>query len=385
MSMFVFFTSLLCINIYFVFYPLFLICCIYIFKKIKPVNKVNVNEDNLPVISMLIVARNAEKFVGNKIDNCINLNYPNQKKEILFFSDGSEDDTLSIVRRKNDVQIFYSEEHKGKINALNILAVKAKGDILVFTDVDAILDENCLYEIVANLSNKDIGGVCGKRIITKRDKNFEVAQRKYFEYSSFLSTLETKIDSVTSNEGKLYAIKRKLFSPILDATTDDLFVCLSVISKHYRFIFDSSLATYIPIPSRSIGHEIKRRRRIVSTSLRGIFNHYFIFNFSKYGIYSINLFISKVLKRLMPFFLIVAFVSNAFLWRENRFFKMSFILQCLFYTYPILFYYLRKYRFFNKTSEIITYFIVGNIGTLLGVIDFILGKKIDKWEPEKSV
>src|SRR6185503_15625649 len=49
---------------------------------------------------------------------------------------------------------------------------------------------------------------------------------------------EARLGSVTSNDGKLYAIRRELFRPIAPGATDDLFTCLSVVEQGRRFVFE---------------------------------------------------------------------------------------------------------------------------------------------------
>jgi cellulose synthase/poly-beta-1,6-N-acetylglucosamine synthase-like glycosyltransferase len=384
--MFIYFMSLFAILSYFIFYPLMLIFIVFILKKKQPINKTEKNE--FPNISIIIVARNAEQFAKQKLLNTLSLQYPHDKMEILFYSDGSTDKTLKVAREfqmKHNIKILFSSEHLGKIHALNKLSNIAKGEILIFTDVDAILEGDCIYKLIPFFNDKHIGGICGKRVIRKKNKSLETAQIKYFAFSTLIQKLESQIHSVTSNEGKLYAIRKKLFKPILNATTDDLFVCLSIVSQHYRFIFDSNLKAFIPIPSRSLKHEITRRRRIVSTSLRGIFYHYRLFNVFEYGIYSINLFLSKVLKRIIPFLLITLLISNIYIYNNNILFKMTLWLQVFFYLTPLALFFIKKPSPLKKLIEMVSYFVIGNIGTFLGVIDFIKGKKIDKWQPEKEI
>lgn len=382
-----FFISLLGILLVFLLYPMSLwIISFFIRKRGSELSKDN------PMVSLIVVARNAEAIIDDKIQNFLSLNYPRDQCEIIVFSDGSTDQTERIIaaHKINRVKFLSTPLHRGKSNGLNDAVESCSGDIIVFSDADALLSPDALHKIVRHYANPEIGGICGQRVIYKDDVEMKSAQKDYIKFDSAIKILESRIGSITSNDGKLYSIRRKLFQPIEPAVTDDLYCCLSIIKQKYRFIFEPEARAFIRIPSRSPSHEILRRRRIVARSLRGIYLMRQILNPFKHGAYSIRLLINKILRRMLPVFLILLFLGSAVLAFSSTWVMWFWIFQSAGYFLALLYPMLNalpQNMIINKIRRLSTlacYFCLGNLGTLLGLMDFLLGKRIEKWEPIKT-
>lgn len=384
-SAMIFVLSLLAISGLFFIYPLMILAA-SVFR-----HKKNIQHDlKKPSISMIIVVRNGEDLIQDKIENAISIKYPSDQYEVIIFSDGSTDRTVERVKPfLNDrVHLYDCEGHAGKFQGLNKAVAKSKGEILFFSDADAILDRRAIMTMTEHFSDPQLGGVCGRRIIGEQKKILAEAQSHYSSFDSWIKNLESKTGSITSNDGKLFAIRRELFSRVPPSVTDDLYTALNVIRKKKRFAFESDALAFVRLPSRSVKHEIERRRRIVSRSLMGIFLMWDVLNPFKYGFYSINLFVNKILRRLLPFFLILLFASSLYLSFSNPFYFIAFFLQALFYSmafiYSLGFQKKEGRGSISRVSSIIFYFCIGNIGMLFGVLDFLMGKQIVKWTPVKK-
>lgn len=344
-------------------------------------------------ISLIVVVRNAENLIKDKIENCLSLHYPPEKLEIIIYSDGSTDNTNQIIHsyKGKGIKFFYSKEHRGKIDAINATVKQCSGEILVLTDADALLESEALNNMMRHYVYPSMGGVCGQRVISD-DRSITVSsQEKYIKLDTAVKILESKLRRLTSNDGKLYSLRRRLFKPIEAGVTDDLFTCLTVIRQGYDFIFEPGARAFIKIPSRSPDHEIKRRQRIVAQSLRGIFIQKDLLNPFRYGFFSLGLFINKVLRRVLPVFLLLIFFSTLYLSFSSIWLSLFLFIQLMLYALSLV--YLRVNRLpwqhallkkIKKGLELIFYFCIGNAGTLLGLITFLSGKKIQKWEPVKS-
>jgi len=343
-----------------------------------------------PTVSLIMVVHNAEHFIINKIQNSRSLKYPSEKYEIILYSDGSTDETAEKAQPYITERVLFisSPTFEGKNIFLNKAAENAHGDVLVFSDVDAMLDENALLNLAKYFSDPSVGGVCGQRIIAENDKRLKKAQSDYIRFDSMIKKLESKTGSISSNDGKLYAIRKDLFRPIPPAVTDDLYTCLSIIKQGYRFLFEPNAKAFIKVPSRNPKHELTRRRRIVCRSLTGIFLQKELLNPFKYGIFSIRLFINKILRRFLPIYMLLMFLSSMFLSFYIPLIRILVFLQFVFYilalSYPIVFQNIKGFKFVKRITSLAYYFCLGIYGTLLGLIDFIRGKKVVKWEPFKA-
>ena len=384
-SSLLFLFSLFNILLVFILYPFWIL----IISFIKGKNRSNYLCSDLSV-SLVIVAHNAEELITNKLKNSLSLTYPSEAYEIVIFSDGSNDRTkekvLAFTNRK--IRFFESNEHEGKYNSMNKAVLKCKGDIIVFSDVDAILKSDTILNLVKHFADPTIGGVCGKKVISENIEGVNGAQKGYTKFDQKIKMLESDIGSISSNDGKVYAIRKKLFLPIPAAVTDDLYVCMSVRKQNYRFVFAPNAKAYIKTPSRSPKHEITRRRRIVSTSLRGIFKMREILNPLRFGMFSIGIIINKVLRRLLPVSLATLFICSIFLSYYSPLIKIVLYLQISFYLFASLYIFpisdIMRFAWVSKPVSIAYYFCIGNFGTLLGLVDFVMNRRIVKWKPIKT-
>ena len=344
-------------------------------------------------ISLIVVVRNAEELIRAKIENCLSLHYSAEKLEIIFYSDGSTDNTNQIIHSFRDkrIKFFHSAKHGGKIDAINAAVRQCSGEILVLTDADALLEADTLNNMMRHYIHPSIGGVCGQRVIFNDRSTTVSSQEKYIKLDTAVKILESKLHRITSNDGKIYSLRRKLFKPIEPGVTDDLFTCLTVIRQGYSFIFEPEARALIKVPSRSPGHEIKRRQRIVAQSLRGIFIQKDLLNPFRYGLFSIGLFINKVLRRMLPVFLLLIFFSTLYLSFRSIWLTLFLCIQSMFYALALVHQSVNKLSWqhaslkkMKRGIELIFYFCIGNAGALLGLITFLSGKKIEKWDPVKS-
>ncbi|MFW6414376.1 MAG: glycosyltransferase [Verrucomicrobiota bacterium] len=347
-----------------------------------------------PSVSIITVSHKTGNLLERKITNLNELEYPRDSLEFIFVLDGTEDKLNEVELQEQlpgiRVKQFATGKRKGKAFGLNQAAVNSESDILVFSDVDSLLDEEGLQYLVNHFQNPEVGGVCGQRMIRNDETALSAPQSRYLAFDNLIKFLEARVGSLTSNEGKFYAIRRCLFQPVDPAATDDLYNCLTVVEAGYRFVFEPRALMYIAAPSRHGRHEIERRRRIVTRSLHGIAQHRKLLNPRFAGWYAVSLFINKILRRCLPFFLIGLLLSSFILAWQSRSILILFILQLAFYSSALVYPFSSKItmnsklgKLFLKPFSLSAYFILGNYGTLRGVIDFLRGRRIVKWNPVK--
>jgi len=95
----------------------------------------------LPV-TLIVPAYNEEAVIAAKLENLLALEYPAALREIIVVADGSTDRTVEIVAgyAGKGVQLLYQPERQGKIAAMNRAAPQAHGDILIFSDANAMME-----------------------------------------------------------------------------------------------------------------------------------------------------------------------------------------------------------------------------------------------------
>ncbi|WP_419811954.1 glycosyltransferase [Bacterioplanoides sp.] len=387
----IFIISLLAIGLVFTGYPLILWWYGRHVTRLQPVSEQELSQQSMPLVSVLVAVRNGEALIRKKVENALALDYPAEKLDVVIVSDGSDDGTMAVLNAIQSERLTALDlgQHLGKHEALNAGMQHCCGDIIVFTDADAELEPHAVSQLVRHFQDDRIGGVGGQRVIAEQQGSLENAQSTYIDADSKVKQLESVIGSVTANDGKIYAIRKSLFKGVAAAVTDDLYVCLSVLSQHQRFVFEPQARANIKTPSRNSDHEISRRRRIVNRSLRGIWLNRKVLNpfYSSFQL-AAGLLINKVMRRLLPFFLITLLLSNLALISSSVWLWIFLLPQLGVYGAALGYWLLNGKSFpvaiVQKILSLCFYFVIGNLGTLLGVVDFLRGEQPVRWEPKKS-
>ena len=103
---------------------------------------------------MIIAAHNEEPVIEAKIQNCLQLDYPKDKLEVVIASDGSVDATNDIVRTYADRGITLVEYPRvGKIKALKRTVPLTRNEVLVFSDANTMYEPESLRELVRHLAD----------------------------------------------------------------------------------------------------------------------------------------------------------------------------------------------------------------------------------------
>ncbi|HEC41900.1 MAG TPA: glycosyltransferase, partial [Bacteroides sp.] len=145
----IFWVSVFAILQSYLFYPLI----IKILARSKKDNsEVFSMSTNLPFVSIILAAYNEEKVISEKLRTVFNSSYPEDKIELLVGSDGSTDKTNEILRvNSNEIEalrFFEFSNRRGKPAVINDLREEAMGEILIFTDAQAMFTKETIFELV---------------------------------------------------------------------------------------------------------------------------------------------------------------------------------------------------------------------------------------------
>jgi len=214
-----------------------------------------------PTVSLIMVVYNGASYVRAKMESILALDYPSGQLEIVVVSDGSEDETESIVREfsSRGVQLLVVP-HGGKALGLNHALTRASGEILFFTDVRQPLDRMALRHLAANFADPAVGAVTGELQLLRGEHGEHADMDLYWRYELWARRRHSSIDSIFNTTGCIYAMRRHLALPLpADTLSDDAMLPLRAFFAGYRVIFDPE-AIAVDYPAVA-GTESRRRFR----------------------------------------------------------------------------------------------------------------------------
>jgi cellulose synthase/poly-beta-1,6-N-acetylglucosamine synthase-like glycosyltransferase len=268
-----------------------------------------------PSVSILIPAYNEEIHIGAKIENCLVLDYPPDKLEVLIGSDCSTDRTVEIVKTFSDprIRLFEMEQRSGKVGVLNRLAREARGEILVFTDANTFINADALNRMARHFREPSVGAVSGYMDMIPPKGATEVrGESIYRRYEILLKRFESDLGGTCGAFGGLYAVQHEQFTPFpYDGRHDDMFQLLHTIEQGKRVLFEPT-AISMEETGTSIDEEFRRRVRFGLGNFQTLVKMGYMM-FPRYGATAYVFFSHKVLRWLSPFLLLAIFVGSLLL------------------------------------------------------------------------
>ena len=341
-----------------------------------------------PTVCVIIAAYNEEKVIAERLENALALDYPKDRLQILVASDGSTDGTEEIVSSYAARGVLLlSLPRRGKIRTLNAAVARATGKILVFTDANIMCRRDALRALVANFADPRVGGVAGHTTYTldPDSESSSYGERLYWRYDTWLKKLESQTGSIVSAHGGLYAIRRVLFRPIPDgAVTDDFAISTAVVVQGYRLVFEpQALATEVAVPESQ--REFRRRVRLMTRGLRGVFLRRRLLNPLRFGFYSIVLASHKLARRLVPASLAILAVASLAAWPHGRIYQFAVLAQVVFYGMASVGYLLRRSRVGRiRLLYIPFYYCMANVACSVAWVHALRGRRIEVWQPQRQ-
>ena len=391
MTVFILVITILCLVIPFyvyVGYPLLLLALC----KVKSCVEID-KRDIEPKVSLLVSCYNEEKVIKKKIENCLSLDYPNEKLEIIVISDGSEDGTDEIIKRYLDrgIHLIRQEGRKGKTSGLNLAVPEASGEVIVFSDANAIYQPDAINKLVRSFHDASVGYVVGAALYSDGEDNSAAnSENSYWQYEIFIKRLESKLHSVVGGDGAIYAIRHSLYDQLDVKDINDFVNPLQIIAKGFRGVFEPEAICYEETAG-DFSKEAKRKERIVNRSFRGLMKVKSVMNPFKVGIFSLEVISHKLLRWLIPFFLTGMTLGIIFLSFQGLLvFQVMQVLGVLFVWLAMVGYLKASSNNMSRLFQFPYYFMMANLSSLVGVVQAVKGNIQVTWgspradRPEKT-
>ena len=385
---FIFWVSVAAIVYTYIGYPIILYILSLFHRKV-----VLRDEHYCPHVSLIIAVHNEQERIQEKIKNTLSIDYPDDRLEIIFASDASTDKTEEIIQAHARFKLVRSPERKGKEFAQKCAVDQSTGEIIIFSDVATILEPKSIRTIASNFADPSVGCVSSEdRFI---DEHGQISgEGAYVKYEMFLRRLESKVFSIVGMSGSFFAARREVCAEWAVDLQSDFNTLINSIKLGIRGISDpQTLGWY-----RNIADEKKEFNRKVRTVVRGIsvlMRNVSVLNPFQFGFFAWEIFSHKLCRWLVPFMLMLAFISNLFLLNISFIYALLFVVQIAFYLSALLFFISTSQDIEQKTGrkiflspyinglKIPYYFTVVNAAIFMAWIKFFKGERTVFWEPSK--
>lgn len=353
-------------------------------------NQAKISE--LPGVCMFMAAYNEKDYVDAKVANLLELDYPKDKIQYIWVTDGSDDGTSELLKKYPQMQVQHLRERRGKIHAMNRGMQFVDAPIVIFSDSNTMLCRETIRVMVETFRDPKVGCIAGEKRIA--DLNTDGAagsgENIYWKFESWVKRMDSELNSAVGAVGELFAIRTQLYSEVEnDTILDDFIISLRIAEKGYRIAYTPN-AYAIESASVNVSEELKRKVRIAAGGLQTIGRLKELLNPFRFGWLSVQYISHKVLRwTLAPLSLFALLFLNFFIvlnsekWGFGNFYTVFFYFQLFMYLQAFLGWLFERQKLRFKFLFAPFYFVIMNYASILGIIRFLKGKQSVNWEKSK--
>lgn len=353
----------------------------------KKQNNVFYDENELPLVSVIIAAYNEESVIVEKLDSVLQSSYPNDKLEILIGSDASSDKTIPLVKEMSQrfplIRCFDFSERRGKPSVVNDLVSHSKGEILILTDSNVIFSTDTIINLIRHFKNQSIGLV-DTHMVNRglKKEGISYQEKAYISREVQIKHMESLIwGTMMGPFGGCYAVRREDYSDVPPhSLVDDFYINMKVLEKGKKAVNELESVVFEDV-SNSMRDEFRRKVRISAGNFQnlGRFRQLLWPPWSGTGFAFLS---HKVLRWFGPLFLILTLVANIFLVRHSVFYSLTLAGQLLLmFGIPFFDWMLKKINIHLSVVRLAVHFYAMNLALLVGLFKYLKGIQTGIWKP----
>jgi cellulose synthase/poly-beta-1,6-N-acetylglucosamine synthase-like glycosyltransferase len=339
-----------------------------------------VDDAGLPTVTMIVPAHNERATIEPKLANTKALDYPEGRLQVVFVSDGSTDGTTEALRARADArtEVLEITTRGGKAGALNAGLTRARHDIVVFSDASIMLEPDALRAIARPFANPAVGCVSGEDRIAGSG-----GEALYGRYELFIRRQEARLHSIVGASGSFYAQRRAICEPFIPNVAPDFWSVLKTVERGYRALAEPRATGHMAAVERA-SEEFERKVRTLLRGMTTLGRDAHLLNPFRYGAFAWCLFSHKVMRWLVPIFLLVCLASSgALAIGGSRLYLALFVLQVAFYLLAVAGLVAIPGIARSLPAKIAVYFTTTNAAALVAWVKYVTGVRQEIWSPSR--
>jgi hypothetical protein len=195
----------------------------------------------------------------------------------------------------------------------------------------------------------------------------------------WLRRLESRVNSLVGLSGSFFAARKSVCQDFSANMQSDFRTLLNSIRLGLRGICDpQAVGYYLDISAPQ--QEMDRKIRTVVRGLTVFFRHLELLNPLRYGLFSYQLLCHKLLRWLVPAFMVAALATNLMLALSSLFYALLFVIHLSFYAIAVW----ARYRLKEPDSILIkipSYFLTVNLAIAVAWWRYLKGDRVIMWTP----
>lgn len=329
-------------------------------------------------VDLVLPVHNEEANLPGKLQNILDLDYPRELLRIYVVSDGSTDRTVDILTeaasKDSRIHVITLPNQQGKEAALNLAVSEGDSPVIVFTDAALTMHGDSLRQMAGRFHDPGIGCVSGEDTISGQE-----AEGFYGRYELALRRNEGRICSIVGASGCLYAQRRSLWRPFTPGLAPDFTSVLDVVDLGFKAVSEPGAKGYMPAANRQAG-EFRRKSRTILRGIATLWAYRRMLNPARTGMFSLLLWGHKVLRWLVPVWLVLLLIVSALLSR-TAFYAIALATQCLFYLIGIMASTDGSRLQESTIPKVASYFTISNAAAIFAILQWLAGKEQTSWKP----
>ena len=260
------------------------------------------SDADLPHVSVIIAAYAEEAVIAQRVANLHELSYPPGRIEVIVACDGSPDAT-AVRARQAGADVVLELARGGKVRAQDAGVARASGEILAFSDANAIWEPDALRRLVEPFVDPRVGYVCGEvRLLSPGGTNQEGL---YWRYEMALRELESQVRSVTGGNGAIYATRAQSYLRVDPIMGHDLAFPFNMVKHGWRAVY-APRARAVEKMVPTLEGEFARKRRMMGHTWPIVVRGGMLSPRGYDPLYAFMIFSHRILRYLSPFLHLVA-------------------------------------------------------------------------------
>jgi cellulose synthase/poly-beta-1,6-N-acetylglucosamine synthase-like glycosyltransferase len=276
-----------------------------------------------PVMSLIVAAHREADVIDQKVANARALDWPADRLEVIVACDGSPDETPERARRAG-ADVVLDLPWGGKVRAQDAAVARARGDLLAFSDANALWEPGALRALAARFEDPGVGYVCGQVRFT--DSGGTNQEGLYWRYEMAVRELESSLASVTAGNGAIYAVRPEAYVHVDPVMGHDLSLPFNLVKRGWRAVYEpAARASEKMVPS--IEGEFARKRRMMSHAWPIVLRGGLLRPRGYPPLYALMVASHRALRYAGPFLHVIALGASLLLSRSGRIHRAALAAQ----------------------------------------------------------